>query len=457
MAAALAGATGGGGSAFADDVPRYAANEPAIAVVKPSTVYLEQEYTGYLRTKSTGKALHGKPVVFQRRCSGVVVNPDGYAVTTSLCVQPNPEIILINALYRLGRTLAAEQELSAGDLDSFVAGLLKTSVFTGTKAGSKPNVTLFAQFYVATPNATTTPAIRATVARALPAGDGNVALVKLSASNLPSVEIDARGAIATGSAVVAIGYGEGNSDDVAGKYTVRSKTMTVTKRTGTGRPGVDAEIGPLSRGGPVVDAQGRLLALLDADTTAPNEPNHDLIIVRHIIRLLALAGVSNDLSEVDRAYRQALAAYLDGRFAAAATGFDGVLRLAPTHELARAYRDQARERLALAGDSVENSADWTFYLLSAAAGVLIVWGLSLVHQTLRGTPQSAEPPGRANGARPSPDLDDTVVLPPLSIAEKATRQSASRDHAPDADDTVGLGPNPLADTVILPRTPPVDH
>ncbi|MCW6008919.1 serine protease [Micromonospora sp. CPCC 205371] len=391
LAAALGGAAAAPAPALANDVPRYTANEPAIAAVKPSIVYLEQTYTGYLRDKKTGKTLHSEPVVFQRKCSGAVVDPDGHVITSSLCVQPGAEIVLVNALYKLGRTLVAEQELVSADLDSFVAGLTDTTELTGAKRGSKPGVTLFAQLNIATPGLTTAPAIRATVVRALPPREGNVALVKLDASNLPSVELDADTGISPGRSAMAIGYGEGSSEDTAGKYTIRTKSVSVTERTGTGRLGISAELGPLSRGGAVVDAEGHLLALLDTDTSTPEEPNRDLIAMLHINKLLALAGVTNRLSDADRAYRQALSAYFDGEFARAATEFDGVSRLAPSNELAKTYGDQARTRFVLAGDSVENSANWLVYVLSAVAGALIIWGLGAARQAFSPAAMTTQP------------------------------------------------------------------
>lgn len=386
LAAALGGAAAAPAPGYATDVPRYAANEPAIAVVKPSIVYLEQTYSGYLRDKKNGKTLHTEPVVFQRKCSGVVVDSDGYVITSSLCVRPSAEIVLVNALHKLGRTLVAKQELAAADLDGFVASRTDTAELTGAKRDSKPEVTLLAQFNIATPGLTAEPAIRATVARALPPTEGNVALVKLNASNLPSVELNVDDGMSPGRSVIAIGYGDGSSEDTAGKYTIRTKTVSVTERTGTGRFGISGELGPLSRGGAVVDADGRLLALLDTDTAAPGEPNRDLILMLHINRLLALARVTNHLSDADRAYRHALSAYFDGEFARAAAEFDGVLRMAPSHELAKTYRDQARQRFVLAGDSVENSANWLVYALSAIAGALIIWGLSAARQAFSRVP-----------------------------------------------------------------------
>src|SRR5262249_13557368 len=148
-----------------------------------------------------------------------------------------------------------------------------------------------------------------------------------------------------GDTVVGIGYGTASSETAAGNYTVRAKSVTVTGRTATNRIGVSADIGPDARGGAVVDTSGRLIALLDTDVNAPGAPTHDLITQLHLKRLLEQAGVTNQLTDLDRAYRDALAAYFEGRFSAAVAKFDAVLKQDPKRVAAQTYRDRAAQRL----------------------------------------------------------------------------------------------------------------
>ncbi|MEU9504727.1 serine protease [Micromonospora sp. NPDC048170] len=437
--------------------PTYARNEPATAVAMPSTVYLEATYTGYIRDVKAGTLVRRKPVVVTRRCSGVVVNPDGYAVTTSVCVQPSRDVLLVNALYRLGRTLVQENGLAADELDAFVGKLKDSSAFTGERRGTKPSFTLLGQLGTATSGATAAPATPATITKALPAADGNAALVKLRRTGVPAIEIDTAADLRTGTPLVVLGYGLGETTGGSTTYTVRTRAVEIIGRTGTNRIGVDGQIGPDSRGGPVVDATGRLVAVLDTDTSAEGEPIRDLITIANINRVLDQGDVDSRLSEVDRGYRTALSAYFAGRYSQAVRRFDDVLKQAPGHSAAQAYRQRAEERLRLDGDAKENSAEWLLYLLSAAGGALIIGGTSLAQRLLRDRarpagvtetgdasrggdewrqpPQRFTPPEPSPGnrpappyTRPSPDNDATVVL--------------------SLDDTVVL---PLDTTVILPR------
>src|SRR5687768_11244762 len=163
--------------AAAAPVLTYTRNEPAIAVTSPSVVYLEATYTGYLRDTKTGQLRSPDPVVVLRRCSGVVVSASGDVLTTTLCVQPADDIILVNALYRLGRDLATQGTIATDQLDGFVNSVRATSVFTGVWPGSKPDVRVLGQVDVATPELTTEPAIPGAIVATLPTGSGNAALV----------------------------------------------------------------------------------------------------------------------------------------------------------------------------------------------------------------------------------------------------------------------------------------
>jgi S1-C subfamily serine protease len=432
------------GPALAVAEPTYTRNEPAIAVASPSIVYLETTYTGYLRDLATGTAKNKEPLVVHRRCSGVVVSPNGEVLTTSVCVQPSDEIILINALYALAHDLVAQNQLAADQLDSYVAGLKGRSVFTGARPRTKASVQLFGQLENATAELAAAPAIPATVVAAQAPDRGNAALVKLQRTNLPVVELAKPGDTPQpGDSVVILGYGRADGATDTGRYAVRNRTVTVTGRTGTNRLGVNAEIGPESRGGAVVDRKGRLLALLDTDGTAKGDPIHDLITMFHLAALLGQAGVGNQLTEVDRAYRDALAAYFSGRFAEAVSRFDSVLSRAPERTAARTYRDRARERLRAEGNAVENSATWLEYGISAVVGALIIYLISLTTRLLGrsarpapaapAAPSTPVPPAPVNGHqhpdRPYREWDETVVLPAV----------------PPPDETVVLPKVPLDD------------
>ncbi|MEU2170112.1 SGNH hydrolase domain-containing protein [Micromonospora chersina] len=450
-------------------VPTYARNEPAVAVASPATAFLEARYAGYLRNTATGALVRPEQVVVVRRCSGAVVNPDGYVVTTTVCVQPSREVLLVNALYRLGRSLVQRNELPAERLDGFVAGLRGSSAFTGARRGTAPTLRLTGQFGAATSGDSSVPAVAGAVTKALPAVDGNVALVKLRRAGLPAVELAPDPDLRAGSSVDILGYALGEGTGDSGTWTVRDRTVEVIGRTGTNRTGVSGQIGPDSRGGPVVDSAGRLVALLDTDTSAEGEPIRDLIGTANIDRLLDDSGVENRLSESDRAFRSALAAYFAGHYSQAIERFDDMLGQDPGQAAARAYRQRAQERLRLDGDATENAANWWSYLLSATGGVLVIGAVTLGQRALRrrlkpAAPSTdaepagvgAPPPAPAEVAPPATSTppvpssaEDTLVL----TVPAARRTEAPASPSPSPEDIAGPDrtgvPSALDDTVVL--------
>ncbi|WP_422734154.1 S1 family peptidase [Micromonospora sp. WMMD558] len=446
-------------------VPAYDRNEPATAVASPSTVYLESTYTGYLRDARAGTMFSREPVVVTRRCSGVVVSPDGYAVTTTVCVQPSSEVLLVNALYRLGRTLVQEERLAADELDAYVARLKDSSAFTGRSRGTAPTRTLVGQLDVAIPEAKSAPAVTAAVTTALTPVDGNVALVKLRRAGLPAVEIATASDLLPGAPAVILGYGRDETDDGAVRYVVRTRAVEIVGRSGTNRIGVNGQIGPDSRGGPVVDESGRLVAVLDTDTSAPGEPVRDLITAATIGRLLEQGGVEARLGGADRAFRGALGDYFGGRYSQAVRGFDDVLEQDPARSSARIYRKRAQERLRLDGDVRENAADWMLYLLSAASGALIIGGTNLAQRLAVRPAQPASKPAGGESGRGTHDRRPPERTTPLAASPAPTTRPAPPAAPPagpvrrppvDDDATVVLSLDatvilPLDRTVILPR------
>lgn len=361
-----------GAAGAATGAPGLAPNEPATAVAGRTTVYLEATYTGYVRYAEPGRAIRREPVVVRRSCSGAIVNPIGYAVTASGCVRPDEQELLADAVYALGRTLIEAERLTADRLTAFVERIGRAAQFSGPRPGTKPSSTLYGQLGVARPGLTSAPAIPATIERADPAADGNVALVKLARSGLPAIEIDASEGSGPRAEVVVLGYGSAEPDAEAAGYAVRARAVGVTRRTGISRLSGTDDLGAGSRGGPVVDAEGRLLAILDNAPAVAGGPVRQLVPATRVTGLLTQAGVTNELSGLDRAYRDGLDAYFAGQFSTAVRRFDALLRLAPSHGAAQTYRERAQHRLDVDGDATENSADWLRYLLSAAAGALVI-------------------------------------------------------------------------------------
>lgn len=371
--------------------PTYGVDERAQAIASPSLLFLESTYTGVIRDKKSGEPLQSDPMVVYRRCSGMIISPEGYALTTSLCVQPSHDIVRQAAFYKLGRNRIAQRKLDADKLDSFVKGLMSTADFTGPRPGTKPGLTIFGQLNVATAGRTSDPAIPVTVVGGQDPAEGNVAVVKLDQAGLPAVELEPEANLGHGSTVVILGFDTKDSDANIGTYTVQAKTVDVTAVDGADRLKTSEDVGPYSHGGMALNSSGRVVAMLDADASTAERPNRALIGMAALSAAQADHDVSNQLSDVDRAYRAGLDAYFAGRYSTAVREFDKVLAQSPSHLLANIYRQNASDRYAVEGDAIENSANWPMYLLSAAGGALVILLITLGWRLVTWRRRAADP------------------------------------------------------------------
>ncbi|GAB3802016.1 trypsin-like peptidase domain-containing protein [Micromonospora zhanjiangensis] len=354
-------------------VPTYGVDERAQAVASPALVFLEVTYKGVIRDKASGRPLEAGTKVVSRRCSGFVVNPDGQVLTTGVCVQPSHDVVRLMTFYSVGRARVDKGQLTEGQLNGFVDGLMKTADFTGEQPGTQPEATLRGQLNVATAGQTGKPAIGGTVVAAQKPDDGNLALVKLDQGGLPAVEINRDAGLGRGSTAVILGFDTKDVDGDHGTYTVQAKLVDVITLEKVDYLKVSEDVGPYSHGGMAVDNNGRVVAMLDADPGVPERPNRKLVGTDVLADFLGKNNVRNELGDADRAYRRGLDAYFAGRYSTAIREFDAT----PSNLLANVYRRNASDRYAVEGDAVENSADWLGYGLSAAGGALLILLITL--------------------------------------------------------------------------------
>src|SRR5579859_150898 len=333
------------GGAPVQAAPAFSLDERATAIASPSLVYLETLYTGYLRDKATDAPLLASPVTYSRRCSGFVVNPDGYVVTTRVCVAPPVETILQQALYVAGFREVGEGKLAQTDLANWVDAAMATAVFTGQTEGSGPDVTLVGQLNVATAGTTDRPAIPGKVVMSDDAADGNVSVVKLDATNLPAAELHGA-ALDEGASVLTIGFDTSDPDPLTGTYTAQTKSVKVV---GTGARGsapfykIDTKLGIYAHGGMALDPDGKVVGMVDEDPASQNNENRVVMKVDSITALLSKAGVKNTLSANDQRYRKGLDAYFTGDYATAVTLLDQTAKAVPANHVARTYQQYAAE------------------------------------------------------------------------------------------------------------------
>jgi hypothetical protein len=385
--------------------PPYTSDERALAIASPSLVYLETVYMGYLRNKATNVPLLADPVVYNRRCSGFVVNPDGVVATTRVCVQPPEETIRQQSLYVAGNMLVGQKKLDASQLAAWVNSNIGTTVYSGMSENSAVSAQLFGQLNVATGALIDKPAISGRILGAADQDQGNVAIVKLNQSNLPAVQLAPNTNLDVGASVLTVGFNTADADDRVGTYTPLSKSVQVAGQGTRGKAPlykINDKLGTYEHGGMALDSDGRVTGMIDEDPNLPNNQNRAVAKASTVSALLAKLNVFNTLGPNDQVYRSGLDAYFKGRYSQAINQLGETTKNVPTNHVARTYQLLAANRQRVEGEP-STLPGWVLpaasgggaALVAGILGVLIGRRLSRRRRAIDRTPEpAATPPGR---------------------------------------------------------------
>lgn len=354
----------------------YSPEERALATAAPSLVFIETVITGYLRDSATNAPLGNAPITVSRRCSGFVVSTKGHVLTSGSCVRPAAEVIRESALGSYARDLVQDgRKLTSRETDEYVEEHLPNTSFTGQEPGSEPTTQVYGQLNSARSNLTVAPAIPGQIVEALPADQGDAAIVKLLREDLPVVRLNTSGTLKAGSSLLAVGYRLSDSGSRSSTYTPRARLVTVTDVTQLGSVSiyrVNGDASRISDGGMALDPSGRVVGILNQgrDEVRPTDANDVVVPASVGASLLEKAGVSNTLGASDERYRDGLDAYFGGDQATAVAAFDQVAKESPANLLAQAYRENAAQRQKVEGGSAGQPA-WLTVSVAALGGALI--------------------------------------------------------------------------------------
>jgi hypothetical protein len=406
----------------------------ATAVAAPSVAFVHTEATGYALTHEGTRI---GPITVTWDCSAAVVGADGVIATNGECVDTAEGSILSDeVLYQASGIAADSGEWTLSDgtpasQDVLLQDAEEAWVVEGTAAGSPlvPDVT------VTLPGRGDVPG---EVLVVTDFGGGNTAVLDVAAEGLPVLEI-ATEQPAAGDQVVAVGLAAAGD----------ARTADVTSRTGTvvSAPqgvgaesfDVDLELTGAMGGGPLVDAEGRLLGLTDFTTS--DTPPTTLVRPASVVQDLLPASADIGLADADRSFRDAVAAQLSGDPAAAVELFDAVLAEVSDHPTAGDLRAEAvsaatsAAAAAAAADasSVPGTAggvDRSVVLVAVAAGLMLLGGGAAVALTRRSR-RPVPPPVPAGQWIPAdrsmpvqPGMDPSGMAVTGAAPEWAVRRSA---------------------------------
>ncbi len=352
----------------------------------------------------------GYPFEWATRCTGFVVNPNGYIVTAGHCVDPGEEGARGNALARAVAWLVDQGYIYRRDFDYWLNEAHAMWGVEGKERGSDPDLEVYVQRGVAAGGLATGEAFPARVVDVRPLSEGDAALLKVEASDLPTVLVAPASSISIGTPVLSVGY-PGSTDqvtDASYEPTYKDGQVNAQKtREGGLVPvyEVSAAMSGGMSGGPTVNLEGEVIGVNSFGIVGETEAFNFITPSSIVAEVLAQNGVTNELGPIDVTYREAVDAFFAGDYRTAVEKLDEVLAVSPTHQQAQDLKVEA-SRLAQQQPATPSAAPTepggggfpVLAIVGIVAAVVVVGGLVLV--LTRRTRQAPAPALQAVGAPP---------------------------------------------------------
>jgi pSer/pThr/pTyr-binding forkhead associated (FHA) protein/S1-C subfamily serine protease len=388
--------------------PANASQEKVSTLVEPSIVQLHATYEGLVRDEQGNDVTGGKPVTVDTTCSGFIVNANGYIATSGRCLDLD---VATDALIDKAaeKAFKARGELESGtSLSELKRDAQRDWTVVSPKRGHRErpdrNVTATSDLIAA--EATNGNSLPVSVRRVRGPENGDVALVKVQAQDLPALQLATDSDIQPGTPSVSVGFRGSANDAAAGLGSIFEPGAIGAQRTVDGGLNrafeVKASISPAMAGGPTVDLQGRVLGVNRSRSPRSTQVFGLMSPATEISQLLQDVGSPNDLGDASRAYRAALDAFFRGDRGSALAGFDRTLKIQPELKQAEQFRDRAEKLPAPVERADGGWSEWCLALLSSPVLLEI---LRRVFKRRRGT----KPP-KVAAARAQEVADDAPGL-----------------------------------------------
>ena len=447
-------------SASAQDAPSVSPEERAAALLRPAVVYIETFWAGFVYDEDGIYFNDGNAYEFSTSCTGFVVNPAGSIMTAGHCVDDSAAF---GGIKRDLIEIAAQEAYEKGTYEGapavkelFEFGLANWTV-EGPAKGSPVQREVFVQRGRAVSGERTGEALPARVVDFRSAESGDVALLKVEASDLPSVLVSDVNELEIGTPLLSVGYPgltEGAVDESLEPTNKDGKISA--KKTQGSYPvyEVSAAIASGMSGGPTVNMQGEVIGV-NSFGIGDSEAFNFIVPAGNIREVLARNGVTNELGRIDTIYRQGLEKFYAGRFTPAIADFDRVLDLDPAHQQAQEYRQEAAKERADGGEV----GDSKFPIVPVGIGAVVLLGVAGGAFAMKGRkkPQGELPPAGATAgpayqspAQPSPSHDAPQPAPAPATSYETSQPTAASSAAappvvpPPASPTPAPSPSPVS-------------
>jgi S1-C subfamily serine protease/preprotein translocase subunit SecE len=211
-----------------------------------------------------------------------------------------------------------------------------------------------------------------------PIGEGkDVAVIKIDANNLPTLQLGNSDAVELQDDIWVIGYPgaaelrELSEDSQIVSTIAAGQVSAKDKKSEQGSPliQINAAALPGNSGGPVVDRNGKIIGLL---TAGPTEQLNFAVPSSTVQEFVAQSGAKNAPGPVDTLYREGLEFFWAGYYEEALDRFQKVEQLYDKHPKIKQLISESREKMG------QNKTYWPkyktyFYIYDGVAAVIIIF------------------------------------------------------------------------------------
>jgi serine protease Do len=362
----------------ADSAQQSNPAERAAATIRPAIVYISESVTGWV-VDQNGVALNGgRPFHVTARCTGFGVSSAGYVATAGHCVDTTGSGEIRSLIIRAAAATVAPggprsesikhpEDDPAGPLspdDQRYAEEMANWSVEGSTKGSPPDLSISVISDASSTGQTVTPGAptvapvppsaagqgpAAAPGRGLPARvvdyqplkQGDVALLKIEATDLPVALLAPDGVVQIGTPVLSVGYPSSADSltDPSLEPSVKNGQVSSRRTLGTVPTyETSAAISHGMSGGPTIDLDARVLGVNSWSPSDEPQAFNFMAPSSGLSELLARNGVRNELGPDDVAYRSALADYYAGRYTEAIAAFDRLQQSHPQHTQAVQFK-----------------------------------------------------------------------------------------------------------------------
>lgn len=414
--------------------PTPTPEERAAALTRPSVVYVETHWSGYVFDEDNLIFNGGAPFEFTARCTGFVVDPAGYVASAGHCVDhANQNGAGETFLQMAVAEAVAKRTYVNNDPQAVYDFATMNWRVEGKTPGTRADKQVFVQRGTATAGKTDGEVLPARVVDFRPLEQGDVALLKVEKTDLPAIEVGNTADVQIGTSVLSVGY-PGSTDQATDSNlepTNKDGKVSAKKTMGTvSFLEMSAALSGGMSGGPTVDLEGRVVGVNSWNPVGEDQAFNFVAPASNLTELLSRNGVKNQLGPQDLTYRAGLDAYWAGRYTEAIAAFDKVTSIIPSHQQAQEYRQLAAKNRELFGDAVAAAPakkDGGLPLLPIGAGVLLLAALgggAALLTTRKGKAASGPAAGYAAPVAPAGPLGPPAPPQPM------THQPAAAEPQP---------------------------